>query len=77
MRSSGGKDYQSSAEVQKEMEALQKQLGAPTGYPDAMEKVKRELEKLQNAALAQAGNGSAPTEAERQKISAALSALSK
>ena len=33
------------AAQQKQIEALQKQMGTPTGNPDALDKMKKELEK--------------------------------
>src|SRR5205823_12140811 len=63
--------------LQKQMESLQKQLGTPTGNPDALEKLKKDLEKLQEAARGMADKNSPANEAERQKMSEALSALSK
>ena len=56
---------------------LQKQMGTPTGNPDALDKLKKNLEKLQEAAKGMAGNNTPGSEAERQKLSESLSALSK
>src|SRR5262249_9701134 len=76
-RATNGSDSQTAAGLQKQMETLQKQLGTPTGNPDAMEKLKSQLEKLQQAAQALADKNSSGSEAERQKLSESLSALSK
>jgi hypothetical protein len=76
-RNAGGNDSQSAAGLQKQIDALQKQLGTPTGSPDALDKIQKSLEKLQQAANALADKNSAATEAERQKLSESLSALSK
>ena len=76
-RAANGNDSQSASGLQKQMDSLQKQLGTPTGNPDAMEKLKKDLEKLQEAAKGMAEKNSAGNEAERQKISESLSALSK
>ena len=76
-RASTGTDSQTSAGMQKQMDALQKQLGSPTGHPEAMEKLKQQLEKLQQAAKGIADKNSGATEAEKQKLSESLSALSK
>lgn len=75
-RSATGSDPQTAAGLQKQIEALQKQLGTPTGNPDAMDKLQKQLEQLQQAARGLANNdpGSA---AERQKLSESLSALSR
>jgi uncharacterized protein with von Willebrand factor type A (vWA) domain len=76
-RASTGSDSQTAAGLQKQIESLQKQLGTPTGNPDAMDKFKKELEKLQEAVKGLADNKSSGNEAERQKLSESLSALSK
>jgi len=76
-RASSGNDAQSASGLQKQMESLQKQMGTPTGNPDALDKLKKDLEKLQNAAKGMADKNSAGNEAERQKLSESLSALSK
>ena len=77
-RNGSGSDSQTAEGLQKQIDSLQKQLGTPTGNPEAMDKLQKQLEKLQEAAKGMAGNNSnSNTEAERQKLSEALSALSK
>ena len=76
-RASTGNDSQSASGLQKQMESLQKQLGTPTGNPDAVEKLKKDLEKLAEAAKGMADQNSPGNETERQKLSESLSALSK
>ncbi len=76
-RNGGGNDSQSSAGLQKQLDALQKQMGTPTGNPDALDKIQKSLEKIQHAANALADKNSSGSDAERQKLSDALSALSK
>ena len=76
-RASAGNDSQTAAGMQKQLESLQKQLGTPTGNPDALDKLKKDLQKLQEAAKGMADKNSPGTEAERQKLSESLSALSK
>jgi hypothetical protein len=76
-RASTGNDSQTAAGLQKQMDSLQKQLGTPTGNPEAMDKVQKQLEKLQEAAKGMADKNSPGTEAERQKMSESLSALSR
>ena len=76
-RASGASGSQSPPGLQKQIESLQKQLGAPTGNPQALEKLKKDLEKLQEAAKGQNDKNSAGTEAQRQEMSKALSALSR
>jgi predicted nucleic acid-binding Zn-ribbon protein len=76
-RSSSGGDSQTAAGLQKQIDSLQKQLGAPTGAPDALDKLQKNLEKLQQAAKGMADKNSTGSDAERQKLSDSLSALSK
>jgi predicted nucleic acid-binding Zn-ribbon protein len=76
-RATSGNDSQTAAGLQKQMEALQKQLGAPTGNPDAMNKAQKELEKLKEQAKGMADKNSPGTEEERQKMAESLAALSK
>jgi len=76
-RASTGNDSQTAAGLQKQMDSLQKQLGTPTGNPEAMDKLQKQLEKLQEAAKGMADKNSPGTEAERQKMSESLSALSR
>ncbi len=76
-RASGGNENQTAAGLQKQIDSLQKQMGTPTGTPEAMDKLKKELEKLQEAAKGMANKNSPGSEAERQKLSESLSALSK
>src|SRR6266481_5398602 len=76
-RASTGNDSQTAAGLQKQMESLQKQMGTPTGTPDALDKLQKELAKVQEAAKGMADKNSPGTEAEKQKMSESLSALSK
>jgi len=76
-RASTGNDAQTAAGLQKQMESLQKQMGTPTGNPEALDKLQKELQKLQEAAKGMADKNSPGTEAEKQKMSESLSALSK
>lgn len=76
-RSGSGSDNQSAAGLQKQLEALQKQMGTPTGEPEALDKLEKKLEQLKEAARGMAGQNSPGSDAERQKLSAALSALSR
>ena len=76
-RNSGGADSQTVAALQKQIESLQKQLGSPVGNPDALDKLKKELDKLQEAARGMGDKNSPGTDAERQKLAESLSALSK
>jgi len=76
-RASNSSDSQTAPGMQKQMESLQKQLGSPAGNPEALDKIKKELEKLQEAAKGMADKNSGASEAEKQKLSESLSALSK
>jgi predicted nucleic acid-binding Zn-ribbon protein len=76
-RASGGNDAQTAAGLQKQIESMQKQLGTPTGNPDALDKLKKDLEKLHEAAKGMASKNTPGSDAERQKLSESLSALSK
>lgn len=76
-RNSSGNDSASGAGLQKQIEALQKQLGSPTGNPEAIDQLKKKLEQLEEAAKGMADKNSPGSEAERQKLSESLSALSR
>jgi hypothetical protein len=76
-RASNTSESQSPAGLQKQMEAVQKQMGSPTGTPEALEKLQKDLQKLQESAKGMADKNSPGSEAERQKMSESLSALSK
>jgi uncharacterized protein with von Willebrand factor type A (vWA) domain len=76
-RAGGGNDSQTAGGLQKQMDALQKQMGTPVGNPEALDKLKKDLEKLTEAAKGMADKNSPSSEADRQKLSEALSALSK
>lgn len=67
---------QTAAGLQKQMESLQKQLSSQAANPEALDKLQKDLEKLQAAAKALADKTGAAADAEQQKLSAALSALS-
>jgi uncharacterized protein with von Willebrand factor type A (vWA) domain len=76
-RAATGNDPQTAASLQKQIEAMQKQVGTPTGNPDALDKLKKDLEKLKEAAKGMASKNTRGSEADRQKLSESLSALSK
>lgn len=67
---------QTAAGLQKQMESLQKQLNSQAANPEALDKLQKDLEKLQAAAKALADKTGAAADAEQQKLSAALSTLS-
>lgn len=76
-RSGSGNDSQTAAGLQKQIDSLQKQLGAPTGNPDALDKFQKSLEQLKQSAKGLPDKNSSGSDAERQKLADALSALSK
>lgn len=76
-RAASATESQTAAGLQKQMESLQKQMGTPTGTPEAMDKLQKDLQKLQEAAKGMADKNSPGTEAERQKLAESLSALSR
>jgi hypothetical protein len=76
-RAATGNDSQTAAGLQKQIDSLQKQMGTPTGNPDTLDKLKKDLEKLQAAAKGMASKNTPGSEADRQKLSESLSALSK
>jgi hypothetical protein len=76
-RAANSSDAQTAAGLQKQIESLQKQLGTPTGNPEALDKIQKELQKLQEAAKGLADKNSGANDAQRQQLSDALSALSK
>lgn len=73
-RTPGGKS-ETAAGLQKQMESLQKQLSSQANNPDAVDKLQKDLEKLQETAKAMTDKTGEGADAERQKLSAALSAL--
>lgn len=75
-RNAGAAEAQAAAALQKQIEALQKQVGAPGATPENLQKLKNDLEKLQQAARGLDPN-SGGSEAQRQKLSDTLSALSR
>jgi len=76
-RTASGNDSQTAAGLQKQIESLQKQMGTPTGTPEQMEKLEKELQKLQEAAKGMADKNSGGSDADKQKLSESLSALSR
>jgi hypothetical protein len=76
-RAAGTHDADSAAALQKQIESLRNQLGAPTGHPEELQKLKKELEKLQETAKGLNDKSSLGTAAQRQELSQALSALSR
>ena len=75
-RSPSGRNNDSAAGLQKQMEAMQKQLASQAQNPEALEKLQKDVEKLQESAKSLANKSGENADAEKQKLSAALSALS-
>lgn len=63
-------------DLQKQIESMQKQLGNPNAAPDALDKLQRELQKMQKAAAGLPGNDSAGQE-QKQEMSQALADLAR
>ncbi len=76
-RSAAGGESQTAAGLQKQIEALQKQLGSPTGKPEALDKLAKDLQKLQEAAKGMSDKNSSSPAAQREELSKALSTLSR
>jgi chemotaxis protein histidine kinase CheA len=77
-RTPGGPPSASRPELQKQLEALQDELGAKTSNPEALEKMKRAVEDLQQAAAAmQQTSDAAAAEAAKAQMSQALANLAK
>jgi uncharacterized protein with von Willebrand factor type A (vWA) domain len=76
-RSSGGENSPDAARLQKQIDEAQKQLGNPTGTPDQMDKLEKELAKVQEAAKAAADKDGNMSQSDKEKISQSMAALSK
>ncbi len=76
-RSPGGETSPEAARLQKQIEDAQKQLGNPTGTPEDMDKMNKELDKIQEAAKAAADKNGGMSQADKEKISQSMAALSK
>lgn len=68
-RTPGGNSEQSQSALQKQIESLQKQLGAQAGDKDVAEQLQKDLQKLKAAAKGMADNNSAAAQAARQQMS--------
>jgi hypothetical protein len=72
-----GANQPSGADLQKQMEALQKQLGNEKPDAEKAEKIKEKLEKMQDAARAMADKNNPGNQAGKKEMSESLSALSR
>src|SRR2546427_1398151 len=75
-RSPTGRSASANADLQKQIDSLQKQLGNPNATPDALDKLQKELQKLQQAAAGLPGNDSA-SQQQKEQMSQSLSDLAK
>ena len=75
-RSPTGRSPTSNADLQKQIDSMQKQLGNPDATPDALDKLQKELQKLQQAAAGLPGNDSAGQQ-QKEQMSQSLSDLAK
>jgi DNA repair ATPase RecN len=74
-RSPSGRNAETAAGLQKQMDAMQKQLESKAKNPEAIDQLQKEMEKVQEAAKALASKSGQEADAAQQKLSAALSAL--
>src|SRR5437867_6715912 len=75
-RSPTGRSSSANADLQKQIDSMQKQLGNPNATPDALDKLQKELQQLQKAAAGLPGNDSAGQQ-QKEQMSQSLSDLAK
>src|SRR5947207_2936983 len=75
-RSPTGRSSSANADLQKQIDSVQKQLGNPNATPDALDKLQKELQQLQKAAAGLPGNDSAGQQ-QKEQMSQSLSDLAK
>ena len=76
-RESGRAGSQNPGDLQKQIEAMQKALGSAGSNPDALDKLKKELEKVRQAAANLPDKDSPEGKAAREKLSQTMSELAK
>ena len=76
-RSPTGQSPASNAELQKQIDSMQKQLGNPNANADALEKLQKELQKMQQAAAGMSANDSAAAQQQKEQLSQSLADLAK
>lgn len=76
-RSHGGENSPDEARLQKQIEDAQKQLGNPTGTPEDMDNLNKQMSKIQQAAKAAADKNGGMSQSDKEKISQAMEALAK
>jgi hypothetical protein len=74
-RSPSGRNAETAAGLQKQMDALQKELASKANNPEALDELQKEMEKVQEAAKALASKSGQEADTARQQLSAALNAL--
>ncbi|MGC3959122.1 MAG: hypothetical protein QM813_14605 [Verrucomicrobiota bacterium] len=75
-RSPSGRNAETAAGLQKQMDAMQKQLESKAKNPEALDQLQKEMEKVQEAAKALASKSGQEADTARQQLSAALSSMS-
>lgn len=75
-RSPSGRNAETAAGLQKQMDAMQKQLESKAKNPEALDQLQKEMEKVQEAAKALASKSGQEAADAQQKLSAALSSMS-
>src|SRR2546429_1543996 len=75
-RSPTARSSSANADLQKQIDSMQKQLGNPNATPDALDKMQKELQKLQKAAAGLPGNDAAGQQ-QKEEMSQSLSDLAK
>ena len=76
-RSHGGENQPDAAKLQKQIDDAQKQMADQKGTPDDMDKLSKDLNKLQEAAKAAADKNGAMSAQDKQKLSQSMAALAK
>lgn len=76
-RSQTGQSPTSTGELQKQIDSMQKQLGNPKADTDALEKLQKELQKMQQAAAGMSSNDSTAAQQQKEQLSQSLSDLAK
>src|SRR5436190_13559202 len=75
-RSPTARSSSANADLQKQIDSMQKQLGNPNATPNALDKLQKELQKLQKAAAGLPGNDSAGQQ-QKEEMSQSLADLAK
>jgi len=76
-RTPSGQGSPTSADLQKRIEDMQKSLGDKSANPEALDKLKNDLQKLEQAAAGLPGNDSAASKAVKEQIAKSLADLAK